>query len=241
MRVLPVVLTVVSLALGLFAMREEAYDAGLYTPAETRKNEIWKRLGVPPDPPKAIRPLGDEPQEILTPFPLGDSERYASKGYIGLHKGTTAGPLVGFLDCHKAVSTKENATMYAFRHTLPVMEVRVVGTHYRLAVATGSSGIDLASYSKNFHVPRHTLFSSAPGSGPSHDKVQAYLYETNVFTYSPDEGEIEVQWVNRNEEFLTTEIALLDDRVYLAGDVRLFSVYANRKVDHVVFKWYPAN
>lgn len=51
---------------------------------------------------------------------------FASRGYIGVHKESISGPLLGFLDGHRTVDTKENATLYAFIVNGPVMEIGVV-------------------------------------------------------------------------------------------------------------------
>ncbi|KAF5324434.1 hypothetical protein D9611_004339 [Ephemerocybe angulata] len=247
MKVVSVVLLIVSFALAFIAAKkgrdaEQLSEGGVYTSSEVRRNEVLDRLGLPPDPPKAKAMVEDEEEEeTMRPFHAENTEAFASKGYIGVHGEQTSGPLLGFLDCHKLERTKENATLYAFIQAGPVMEMRVVGTQYRLAVTSGPIGADLEMYSKNFHLPRHTLFSSIPGAGPNHDKVQAYLYETSVFTLDPDENEIEVQWVNRNGEYVTTEIVLMNNRIYFTGDIRAFRTYTSSKADHVVFKWYPVD
>lgn len=214
-----------------------------YTHAEIQRNAVLRKLGLPVEPPKARRSVMEDPGDDgvlqLRPFQDVGMGNYASKGYIGIHKDSISGPLLGYLDCHRLVPSMEDATLYAFIQAGPVMEIRVVGTQYRLAVTTGPLGVDLGPYSDNFHLPRHTLFSSIPGAGPNHDKVQSYLYETSVFTQNPDGGEIEVQWVNRNGQYTNIEIGLMDNRIYFTGDIRAFRTFTNRKVDHVELRWYP--
>lgn len=216
---------------------ETELDAELdYTPAEVKRNALLRKLGLPTEPPKAKRAgeIGD-----IRPFDSSrGSDLFASRGYIGVHKESISGPLLGFLDGHRTVDTKENATLYAFIVNGPVMEIGVVGTQQRLSVAAGPFGVDLSPYSKNFHLPRHTLYSSIPGAGPNHDKIQGLLFETSVFSLDPDGDQIEVQWVNRNGQYTQTEIAIVDKRLYFTGDLQAFSEFTNKRVDHAELKWY---
>ncbi|TEB36229.1 hypothetical protein FA13DRAFT_1238851 [Coprinellus micaceus] len=212
-----------------------------YTPTERKRNELLKKLGLPIEPPKAKKGSDVEAENMRPFYSSRGPDHFASRGYIGVHKESISGPLLGYLDCHRVVDTKDNATLYAFIVNGPVMEIGVVGTHLRLAVTAGPFGVDLEPYSKNFHLPRHTLFNSIPGAGPNHDKAQAFLFETSVFMLNPDGDEIEVQWVNRNGQHTQTEVAVVNDRVYFTGDLQAFRTYSSQKVDHVELKWYPSD
>ncbi|RXW20999.1 hypothetical protein EST38_g4859 [Candolleomyces aberdarensis] len=209
--------------------------------AGQRRNELLKKLGLRPEARQQPQAGGVNLNDDLKMKTFAVHKPVISKGYIGVHKESIAGPLLGYLDCYKVVPTKNEATLYSFTVSGPVMEIQVVGSQERMAVVAGPLGNDVGPYSKNFHLPRHTQFSSIPGSGPNHDKLQAYLYETSVFSHSPDGGEIEVQWVNTNGQYTNTEIALMDDRIYYTGDISAFRSYTNMKVDHLAFKWNPAH
>ncbi|TFK27425.1 hypothetical protein FA15DRAFT_666505 [Coprinopsis marcescibilis] len=190
------------------------------------------------------------PDNAQTAIGHGQSipQTLAYKGNIGIHKVDVEGPLLGYLACHKLAKDVKEAVLYGFNLSAPSMEILVVDSDERMAISTDPFGSDLAPMSKNFHLAGHIRFSTIPGSRPTarHRDDQdlrlreAVLYETNVFSYNPDSEEIEVQWVNKDDNYIEVMTALVSGRIYYTGDIQAFRKYARTKVERVAFKWHPS-
>ncbi|EAU88200.2 hypothetical protein CC1G_03872 [Coprinopsis cinerea okayama7 len=216
------------------------------SPDELRRNSIRGLFGLPHEPPKQTPDVEEKRREIVQDGfdqkPFSVLHKFAYRGHIGIHKGdSVTGPLLGFLACHKLVKSRKDATLYGFNVYGPLMEITALASDERMAIAAGQLGNNLSPVSKNFHIARHTRFSVAAGDGPQHDREQSIMYETTVFSYDPDDEEIEAQWVNADGNYVDAQIALHDNRIYYTGNINEFHAFADSEVQHVTFKWYPSS
>ncbi|KAH6918968.1 hypothetical protein BKA70DRAFT_1416971 [Coprinopsis sp. MPI-PUGE-AT-0042] len=165
---------------------------------------------------------------------------FANKGHIGIHRGdTVTGAFLGYLSCHKVAKTKRDAILYGFNVHGPLMEITALTSDERMAVVAGQLGNNLLPASPNFHHARHTRFTSPAGAGLHHDVQQAFLYQTTVFSYDPNEEEIQIEFLNTDGSYVDVSIVLMGGRIFYTGDVKEFKLYSKQDVERVTFKWYP--
>jgi len=223
------------------AQDEDAYDEGLYTPAELQRNAQRKALGMSPIPPKAMRKKAKPKNKGSGMASLSSVQ--ASTGYIAIHDDNVEGPLLGYLSNHKIVPNIKEAVEYTYTTNGFMAEIMVANsTNIRMCVSTGLYGRDLGLGSKNFHVARHTIISTAEGDTPFHDTKTASYLETTIFSINPKTGEIEIEWVNVDSGRPPVQIALRDERLYYTGDLSSFREYLgyDDTVKSVVYKWVPS-
>jgi len=231
------------LATVAFPQAGNTYDESLYTPSEIQRNAQRKAFGMPPLPPKALRKKVPKQKSEgntnnngigLVSF----STPQASTGYIAVHHDDIDGPLLGYLSNHKIVPHKSVAVLYTYTTNGYVTEILVANSNLRMCVSTGLYGQSLGLGLRNFHVPRHSLISTAQGDGPFHDHATAQHLETKVFSIDAITGEIEVEWVNPDGGRPSVHIALREERLYYVGDLDTFREHLGYDgIVPVVYKW----
>ncbi|KAK0192727.1 hypothetical protein F5146DRAFT_1041207 [Armillaria mellea] len=162
---------------------------------------------------------------------------WSSTGYIAIYERHGLQRLVGYVDGHKVVHTKDYAPRYTYRAYGYGGDVYDSNKDETMCITAGFFGQSLRPGLKNFHLARTTRITAYPGNTLTLDTNTGTYIETHVFFLDPLTYELSAEWTNFDGSHPTTYIFVHDERIYYTGDIHAVQQSLYIDMTRVVFKW----
>ncbi|KAK0220188.1 hypothetical protein IW262DRAFT_1461456 [Armillaria fumosa] len=186
---------------------------------------------------ESIPPLvRDAPRTRKSTF-VSSVPTWSSTGYIAIYERHGLQRLVGYVDGHKVIHTKDSAPRYTYRAYGYGGDVYDSNRDETMCITAGFFGQSLRPGLKNFHLARTTRITAYPGNTLTLDTNTGTYIETHVFFLDPLTYELSAEWTNFDGSHPTTYIFVHDERIYYTGDIRAVQQSLYIDMTRVVFKW----
>ncbi|KAK0203603.1 hypothetical protein DFS33DRAFT_1332683 [Desarmillaria ectypa] len=185
--------------------------------------------------------LHDPPRRTRKTTFVSSIPTWSSTGYIAIYERHGLQRLVGYVDGHKVIHTKETAPRYTYRAYGYGGDVYDSNKDEKMCITAGFFGQSLRPGLKNFHLARTTQIIAYPGNTLTFDTNTGTYIETNVFFLDPLTYELSAEWTNSDGSHPMTYIFVHDERIYYTGDIHAVQQSLYIDMTRVVFKWIETN